>query len=181
MVGVQVDCASPHRDAQRSASLSPPPLPPSPAPPTMSSVAGRKRSLAAPPVPHIDSLVAAPVAHDSFLNKSAAQSTSTYQQCSHLRSRLLFCLLSRFNTACCSCTCFKSISGRKESGKCIIRAPLIYPSIEQRKGVAFALRGVPQAHNYFVSRRTHHSISRHSTYTLQYERSQNSQVLHDTV
>ena len=99
----------------------------------------------------------------------------------HLRSRLLFCLLSRFNTACCSCTRFKSIPGRKESGKCIIRAPLIYPSTEQRKGVAFALRGVPQAHNYFVSRHIHHSISRHSTYTIQYERSQNSQVLHDTV
>ena len=52
----------------------------------MSVVAARKKSTAQSPSGlQIDT----PVAHNTFLNKSAAQSTSLYQQCSQLRARLI--------------------------------------------------------------------------------------------
>lgn len=51
----------------------------------MSSVAGRKKS-----VIHTGGLqIETPVAHNTFLNKSAAQSISLYQQCNQLRAQLL--------------------------------------------------------------------------------------------
>jgi cell division control protein 24 len=51
----------------------------------MASVAGRKKSLISPASVHID----IPVGTNTLLNKAASQSTSLYQQCSALRSRLL--------------------------------------------------------------------------------------------
>ena len=51
----------------------------------MSSTAGRKKSLIAIPAPSID----LPVATNTALNKAASQSTSLYQQCSSLRTRLM--------------------------------------------------------------------------------------------
>ncbi|KAI0758348.1 hypothetical protein BC629DRAFT_1125832 [Irpex lacteus] len=51
----------------------------------MSTAAGRKKSLIAIPAPNIDS----PVATNTALNKAASQSTSLYQQCSSLRTRLM--------------------------------------------------------------------------------------------
>ena len=53
--------------------------------PAMSAVAGRKKSVISTAGLQIDT----PVAHNTFLNKSAASSTSLYQQCSQLRTRLL--------------------------------------------------------------------------------------------
>ncbi len=53
--------------------------------PAMASAAGRKKSLVAPLPPNIDS----PVANHTLLNKAASQSTSLYQQCSSLRTRLM--------------------------------------------------------------------------------------------
>ncbi|KAI5120645.1 hypothetical protein M0805_007982 [Coniferiporia weirii] len=47
----------------------------------MSAAAGRKKS--------VISTIDTPVAHNTFLNKSAASSTSLYQQCLQLRARLL--------------------------------------------------------------------------------------------
>ncbi|KAL5485136.1 CDC24 [Sanghuangporus weigelae] len=49
------------------------------------AVAGRKKSVISTAGLQIDT----PVAHNTFLNKSAASSTSLYQQCSQLRARLL--------------------------------------------------------------------------------------------
>ena len=49
------------------------------------SVAGRKKSVISTVGLQIDT----PVAHNTFLNKSAASSISLYQQCSQLRTRLL--------------------------------------------------------------------------------------------
>ncbi|KIL62552.1 hypothetical protein M378DRAFT_165578 [Amanita muscaria Koide BX008] len=51
----------------------------------MASVAGRKKSIVSTSGIQIDT----PVANNTLLNKSASQSTSLYQQCSQLRSRLL--------------------------------------------------------------------------------------------
>ncbi|KZT11071.1 uncharacterized protein LAESUDRAFT_643658 [Laetiporus sulphureus 93-53] len=51
----------------------------------MSSVAGRKKSMISATTPTIES----PVANNTLLNKAASQSTSLYQQCSALRSRLM--------------------------------------------------------------------------------------------
>lgn len=51
----------------------------------MSVAAGRKKSIVSTVGLQIDT----PVAHNTFLNKSAASSTSLYQQCSQLRARLL--------------------------------------------------------------------------------------------
>ncbi|KAI0305525.1 Dbl homology domain-containing protein [Multifurca ochricompacta] len=51
----------------------------------MTSVAGRKKSLISPSSVHID----IPIGTNTLLNKAASQSTSLYQQCSALRSRLL--------------------------------------------------------------------------------------------
>ena len=51
----------------------------------MSNVAGRKKSVASTNGLQIET----PVAHTTFLNKSANQSTSLYQQCAQLRARLL--------------------------------------------------------------------------------------------
>ena len=51
----------------------------------MASVAGRKKSLISPANVQID----IPVGSNTLLNKAASQSTSLYQQCSALRSRLL--------------------------------------------------------------------------------------------
>jgi cell division control protein 24 len=51
----------------------------------MNSAAGRKKSLIATPGSSID----APVATNTALNKAASQSTSLYQQCSSLRTRLM--------------------------------------------------------------------------------------------
>src|SRR5882762_2953339 len=51
----------------------------------MTSVAGRKKSIISPASVQID----IPVGTNTLLNKSASQSTSLYQQCSALRSRLL--------------------------------------------------------------------------------------------
>ncbi|RPD63931.1 hypothetical protein L227DRAFT_584396 [Lentinus tigrinus ALCF2SS1-6] len=51
----------------------------------MATAAGRKKSLVAPLPPNIDS----PVANNTLLNKAASQSTSLYQQCSSLRTRLM--------------------------------------------------------------------------------------------
>ena len=70
--------------------LSPSPPPCSPqqaAPPTsdMSAAAGRKKSVISTSTPTIE----LPVANNTLLNKAASQSTSLYQQCSALRTRLL--------------------------------------------------------------------------------------------
>jgi cell division control protein 24 len=51
----------------------------------MASVAGRKKSIISPAFVHID----IPVGTSTLLNKPPSQSTSLYQQCSALRSRLL--------------------------------------------------------------------------------------------
>ena len=51
----------------------------------MANVAGRKKSIIATPGLQIDT----PVPNNTLLNKSASQSTSLYQQCSSLRSRLM--------------------------------------------------------------------------------------------
>nr|QNB56520.1 rho guanine nucleotide exchange factor scd1 [Hypsizygus marmoreus] len=51
----------------------------------MASVAGRKKSIVSSAGLQIDT----PVAHNTLLNKAASQSTSLYQQCSALRSRLM--------------------------------------------------------------------------------------------
>lgn len=51
----------------------------------MSSAAGRKKSLIASAGPTID----IPVPNNTVLNKAASQSTSLYQQCSALRTRLM--------------------------------------------------------------------------------------------
>ncbi|KAI0087958.1 hypothetical protein BDY19DRAFT_891887 [Irpex rosettiformis] len=51
----------------------------------MTTAAGRKKSLIAIPAPTID----LPVATNTALNKAASQSTSLYQQCSSLRTRLM--------------------------------------------------------------------------------------------
>lgn len=51
----------------------------------MSTVAGRKKSVISAAPPTIDS----PVANNTLLNKAASQSTSLYQQCSALRTRLM--------------------------------------------------------------------------------------------
>ncbi|KAI1796472.1 hypothetical protein LXA43DRAFT_1157771 [Ganoderma leucocontextum] len=51
----------------------------------MATVAGRKKSMVASLPPTIDS----PVANHTLLNKAASQSTSLYQQCSSLRTRLM--------------------------------------------------------------------------------------------
>ncbi|KZP17964.1 hypothetical protein FIBSPDRAFT_829889 [Athelia psychrophila] len=51
----------------------------------MANVAGRKKSIIATPGLQIDT----PVSNNTLLNKSASQSTSLYQQCSSLRSRLM--------------------------------------------------------------------------------------------
>lgn len=56
-----------------------------PAPPSMSSAAGRKKSVVSTAGLQIET----PVANNTFLNKSAAQSTSLYQQCTQLRARLM--------------------------------------------------------------------------------------------
>jgi cell division control protein 24 len=51
----------------------------------MATVAGRKKSIVSSAGLQID----APVANDALLNKPASQSTSIYQDCSSLRSRLM--------------------------------------------------------------------------------------------
>ncbi|KAI0066248.1 hypothetical protein BV25DRAFT_1975938 [Artomyces pyxidatus] len=51
----------------------------------MTSVAGRKKSIISPVNVQID----IPIGNNTLLNKAASQSTSLYQQCSSLRSRLL--------------------------------------------------------------------------------------------
>lgn len=51
----------------------------------MATAAGRKKSLIAPSPPNIDS----PIANNTLLNKAASLSTSLYQQCSSLRTRLM--------------------------------------------------------------------------------------------
>ena len=51
----------------------------------MASVAGRKKSIVSNAGFQIDT----PVANNTLLNKAASQSTSLYQQCSSLRSRLM--------------------------------------------------------------------------------------------
>ncbi|PFH53744.1 hypothetical protein AMATHDRAFT_975 [Amanita thiersii Skay4041] len=51
----------------------------------MASVAGRKKSIVSSSGIQIDT----PVANNTLLNKAASQSTSLYQQCSHLRIRLM--------------------------------------------------------------------------------------------
>lgn len=51
----------------------------------MASVAGRKKSMISPGAVQID----IPIGTNTLLNKAASQSTSLYQQCSALRSRLL--------------------------------------------------------------------------------------------
>ncbi|KAI0829690.1 hypothetical protein BC628DRAFT_1314583 [Trametes gibbosa] len=51
----------------------------------MASVAARKKSMVGSTPPTIDS----PVANNTLLNKAASQSTSLYQQCSSLRTRLM--------------------------------------------------------------------------------------------
>jgi cell division control protein 24 len=51
----------------------------------MASVASRKKSIISPASVQID----IPVGTNTLLNKAASQSTSLYQQCSSLRSRLL--------------------------------------------------------------------------------------------
>jgi cell division control protein 24 len=51
----------------------------------MATVAGRKKSIVSSAALQID----APVANNTLLNKSASQSTSLYQDCSSLRSRLM--------------------------------------------------------------------------------------------
>lgn len=51
----------------------------------MTSAAGRKKSIISSAAPAID----LPVANNTLLNKAASQSTSLYQQCSSLRTRLM--------------------------------------------------------------------------------------------
>lgn len=51
----------------------------------MSAAAARKKSIISASTPNIDM----PVANNTLLNKAASQSTSLYQQCSALRTRLL--------------------------------------------------------------------------------------------
>jgi cell division control protein 24 len=51
----------------------------------MASVAGRKKSL----ITHATVQIDIPIGTNTLLNKAASQSTSLYQQCSALRSRLL--------------------------------------------------------------------------------------------
>ena len=51
----------------------------------MASVAGRKKSIISSSGIQIDT----PVANNTLLNKAASQSTSLYQQCSQLRTRLV--------------------------------------------------------------------------------------------
>ncbi|EPS99910.1 hypothetical protein FOMPIDRAFT_1123715 [Fomitopsis schrenkii] len=51
----------------------------------MSAAAGRKKSVISTSTPTID----LPIANNTLLNKAASQSTSLYQQCSALRTRLL--------------------------------------------------------------------------------------------
>ncbi|KAH7908429.1 hypothetical protein BJ138DRAFT_1157687 [Hygrophoropsis aurantiaca] len=51
----------------------------------MANVAARKKSIASNP----GLVIETPVAHNTLLNKAASQSTSLYQQCSALRSRLM--------------------------------------------------------------------------------------------
>ncbi|KAF8893399.1 hypothetical protein BD779DRAFT_1506014 [Infundibulicybe gibba] len=51
----------------------------------MASVAGRKKSIVSSAGLHVDT----PVGNNTLLNKAASQSTSLYQQCSSLRSRLM--------------------------------------------------------------------------------------------
>ncbi|EED84534.1 predicted protein [Postia placenta Mad-698-R] len=51
----------------------------------MASAAGRKKSVISATTPTIES----PIANNTLLNKAASQSTSLYQQCSALRTRLL--------------------------------------------------------------------------------------------
>ncbi|OAX44139.1 hypothetical protein K503DRAFT_545306 [Rhizopogon vinicolor AM-OR11-026] len=51
----------------------------------MANVPGRKKSIAANP----GLIIETPVANNNILNKAASQSTSLYQQCSSLRSRLM--------------------------------------------------------------------------------------------
>jgi len=51
----------------------------------MTTAAGRKKSIVTSAALQFDT----PVAHSTLLNQSASQSTSLYQQCSSLRSRLL--------------------------------------------------------------------------------------------
>lgn len=53
--------------------------------PDMSAAAGRKKSVISTSTPTID----LPIANNTLLNKAASQSTSLYQQCSALRTRLL--------------------------------------------------------------------------------------------
>lgn len=54
-------------------------------PTDMSAAAGRKKSVISSATPTIDS----PIANNTLLNKAASQSTSLYQQCSALRTRLM--------------------------------------------------------------------------------------------
>ncbi|KAI6121605.1 hypothetical protein F5141DRAFT_1022959, partial [Pisolithus sp. B1] len=51
----------------------------------MANVAGRKKSIASNP----SLVIETPVANNNILNKAASQSTSLYQQCSSLRTRLM--------------------------------------------------------------------------------------------
>ncbi|CCM00418.1 uncharacterized protein FIBRA_02448 [Fibroporia radiculosa] len=51
----------------------------------MSTAAGRKKSMISATTPTIES----PIANNTLLNKAASQSTSLYQQCSALRTRLM--------------------------------------------------------------------------------------------
>lgn len=53
--------------------------------PVMTSAAGRKKSIISTAAPSID----LPVSNNTILNKAASQSTSLYQQCSALRTRLM--------------------------------------------------------------------------------------------
>jgi cell division control protein 24 len=77
---------SPSHSPSRCPSSPPsPPSAPFSSASVMASVAGRKKSMIYPGVVQID----IPIGTNTLLNKAASQSTSLYQQCSALRSRLL--------------------------------------------------------------------------------------------
>ena len=71
----------------------------------------------------------------------------------------------------CACLRVEANASRKVLSKCHIHTAFIYPSIRERKaGVALSLcseRGTPHS-RFLYNRRIPHSISRHSTYTLQF-------------
>ena len=97
--------------------------------------------------------------------------------CSHLLCRLLSSAASSAAFAyppiaiAYACLRVEANVSRKVFSKCHFHTAFIYPSIRERKaGVALSLcseRGTPHS-RFLYNRRIPHSISHHSTYTLQF-------------